>query len=230
MSQISHTLNHSSSQHLIFALLITVLVSQEANMMLQLGQRLGFLKSMPHCWKNKNGSGVILLILCGNGVKHHTKRKFYDIYFIHRLITIIRPEKDEDNNNTFNYYVSRVRVHSEHCVGFLKGRWQSLRGLRVRINQSNHLQYASLWITTCVLLHAFAMEHEGGIDFSTDQFYRKGQELMRRERVERERGVIERDVYSAEEGEAAHDIELIEGRLKWEELKKALFSHLYGEN
>jgi len=74
------------------------------------------------------------------------------------------------------------------------------------------------------------MEHEGGIDFSTDQFYRKGQELMRRERVERERGVMEQDVYSAEEGEAAHDIELIEGRLKREELKKALFSHLYGEN
>jgi hypothetical protein len=129
MSQISHTLNHSSSQHLIFTLLITVLVSQEANMMLQLGQRLGFLTSMPHCWKNKNGSGVILLILCRNGVKHHTKRKFYDIYFIHKLITIIRPKKDEDNNNTFNYYVSRVRVHSEHCVGFLKGRWQSLHGL-----------------------------------------------------------------------------------------------------
>ena len=118
----------------------------------------------------------------------------------------------------------------EHCVGFLKGHWQSLCGLQVCINQSNHLQYASLWITTCVLLHAFAMEHEGGIDFSTDQFYRKGQELMRRERVERERGVMEQDVYSAEEGEAAHDIELIEGRLKREELKKALFSHLYGEN
>jgi hypothetical protein len=31
---------------------------------------------------------------------------------------------------------------------------------------------------------------------------------------------------SAKEGEVAHDIELIEGRLKQEELNKALFSYL----
>jgi hypothetical protein len=153
-------------------------------------------------------------------------------YFF-KLIIIFRPEKDEDNNNTFNYYVSKVRVHSEHCVGFLKGRWQSLHGLRVRINQPTHLQYATLWITTCVLLHAFAMEHEGGIDLSADQFYQKGRELMQCERAERENRLVERERHataSQEEWEVARDIELLEGKLKREELKKALFSHLYGEN
>ena len=153
-------------------------------------------------------------------------------YFF-KLIIIFRPEKDEDNNNTFNYYVSKVRVHSEHCVGFLKGCWQSLRGLWVHINQPTHLQYTTLWIKTCVLLHAFAMEHEGGIDLSADQFYQKGWELMQRERAERENRLVERErdaIANQEEQEVARDIELLEGKLKREELKKALFSYLYGKN
>ena len=129
-------------------------------------------------------------------------------YFF-KLIIIFRPEKDEDSNNTFNYYVSKVCIHSEHCVGFLKGHWQSLRGLRVHINQPTHLQYATLWITTCVLLHAFAMEHEGRIDLSADQFYQKGRELMQCERAERENRLVVRERHataSQEEWEVARDI------------------------
>lgn len=77
------------------------------------------------------------------------------------------------------------------------------------------------------------MEHEVGIDLSKDQFYQKGQELMRRERAERECRLDEGERHAAaneDEQEAASDIELIEGKLKREELKNVLFSHLYGEN
>lgn len=37
-------------------------------------------------------------------------------------------------NALFNTTVSCLRVRSEHCNGALKGRFQCLRGLRVRIN------------------------------------------------------------------------------------------------
>lgn len=41
-------------------------------------------------------------------------------------ISYIRPEKDTPENTRYNYYVSAVRIRSEHCMGFLKGRWSSL--------------------------------------------------------------------------------------------------------
>ncbi|KIJ15708.1 hypothetical protein PAXINDRAFT_40999, partial [Paxillus involutus ATCC 200175] len=38
----------------------------------------------------------------------------------------IRPEKDTEKNTTYNYYVSKVCICSEHAIGYLKGTWQSL--------------------------------------------------------------------------------------------------------
>jgi hypothetical protein len=69
------------------------------------------------------------------------------------------------------------------------------------------------------------MEHEVGVDSSADQFYWKGQKLMQRGRAERESRLIERERHataSQEEQEAARGIDLLEGKLKREELKKAL--------
>ncbi|KIJ48108.1 hypothetical protein M422DRAFT_248289 [Sphaerobolus stellatus SS14] len=85
-----------------------------------------------------------------------------------------KPEKDTRNNSRYNYYVSRVRVRSEHCVGFLKGRWSSLRGLRLHINNPRHIHLASIWITSCIVLHNFAMQNEEGEDVEGNEFYREG--------------------------------------------------------
>ncbi|KAL1726521.1 hypothetical protein EV714DRAFT_192258, partial [Schizophyllum commune] len=63
------------------------------------------------------------------------------------------PEKETPENATYNYHVSRVRVRSEHCVGFLKCRWSSLKGLRVAVDATKGLIYASVWATTCIHLH-----------------------------------------------------------------------------
>ena len=79
----------------------------------------------------------------------------------------------------------------------------------VSISISLHTFSMQHWITTCVLLHAFAMEHEGGIDLSADQFYQKGQELMQHERAERENRLVERERHataSQEEWEVERDI------------------------
>lgn len=141
-----------------------------------------------------------------------------------------RPEKDTPDNTKFNYHVSKVRIRSEHCMGFIKGRWSSLRGLRVQINEPLHIQFASLWITSCIVLHTFAMRYESGLELSTDEFYLEGVRIMAAEKI-----LIAAQTTEAEAGaavdeaqrEAVRDIELLEGRLKRENLKRDLFAYLY---
>ncbi|GLB38048.1 putative DDE superfamily endonuclease [Lyophyllum shimeji] len=44
-----------------------------------------------------------------------------------------KPASYVPENKQFNYWVSHVRIKSEHAVGYLKGRFQSLKGLRQQI-------------------------------------------------------------------------------------------------
>ncbi|KAF7297511.1 DDE Tnp4 domain-containing protein [Mycena indigotica] len=64
------------------------------------------------------------------------------------------------DNTTFNNHVSYVRVKSEHCIGFVKGRLQSLKGLRLTINNEADHIYATQWIMACVVVHNFVLLHE----------------------------------------------------------------------
>ena len=132
-------------------------------------------------------------------------------------------------NTRYNYYVSKVRIRSEHCIGFLKGRWPSLRGLRVCINNEKSIQYATLWITTCIHLHMFAMDHEDGTFISRDRFLKQGLKIMRQEKAMREEWETEQaanaDILEIER-EVSQDIGLLEGKLKREELKEELFTYL----
>lgn len=139
-----------------------------------------------------------------------------------------RPEKDTAENTEYNYHVSKVRIRSEHCMGFLKGRWTSLRGLRARVNDNKGLQYATLWITACIHLHAFAMDHEDSLFTTRDQFYHNGRRIMCQERHaarewQREHENQDMDVdYDGND----EDDEVRQGKLKREHLKAVLFAHL----
>jgi hypothetical protein len=68
----------------------------------------------------------------------------------------------------FNYHLSRLRVRSEHTIGLLKGRFQSLEEIRIKItNESDH-KWVMVWILTCMILHNFIIRFEGesaGDDF-----------------------------------------------------------------
>jgi hypothetical protein len=57
----------------------------------------------------------------------------------------------------FNSRVAHVRIHVEHCIGILKARFQSLKGLRLRINNKRHLQRCIFWIRACCVLHNFLL-------------------------------------------------------------------------
>ncbi|KAF7309345.1 DDE Tnp4 domain-containing protein [Mycena indigotica] len=70
------------------------------------------------------------------------------------------PEREVPDNMIFNNHVSYVRVRSEHCISFLKGRQQSLKGLRLHITNKADHKYATQWIMACVTVHNFALLHE----------------------------------------------------------------------
>lgn len=89
---------------------------------------------------------------------------------------------------------------------------------------------AVLWIISCIHLHAFAIGHEQGINTSNNGFFQKGQLIMRKEAERKEAWLEEQERQAREneeERENVRDIELLEGRIKREELKKSLFEYLY---
>jgi hypothetical protein len=53
-----------------------------------------------------------------------------------------------------------VRIRSEHAIGFLKGRFHSLKHLRLRISDESSHKFATYWIAACIGIHAFAMQCE----------------------------------------------------------------------
>jgi hypothetical protein len=53
-----------------------------------------------------------------------------------------------------------VRIRSEHAIGYLKGRFQSLKGLRVLIKNEKTHKFATYWVAACIGVHSFAMQCE----------------------------------------------------------------------
>ena len=71
-----------------------------------------------------------------------------------------KPERDLPDNHFFNNHVSMVRIRSEHAIGYLKGRFQSLKGLRIQIEDEDAHKFATYWVLACVAVHNFALECE----------------------------------------------------------------------
>ncbi|KIJ48820.1 hypothetical protein M422DRAFT_247179 [Sphaerobolus stellatus SS14] len=120
-----------------------------------------------------------------------------------------RPEKDIRENATYNFMLSGVHVRSEHY-------------------SAKDIQLATIWITSCISLHSFAMDHETGIDIEADVFYKEGLELIEKEREEEWRhGTQQWSSHAPDEDqrEAAHDEALEEGCTHREWLKAHLQAH-----
>ncbi|PPR03353.1 hypothetical protein CVT24_012571 [Panaeolus cyanescens] len=71
-----------------------------------------------------------------------------------------KPDSDRPDNTFFNNHVSMIRIRSEHAIGFLKGRFQSLKALRVNIVDAKSHKYATYWILACIAVHNFALRCE----------------------------------------------------------------------
>jgi hypothetical protein len=51
-----------------------------------------------------------------------------------------------DKEHSFNWHLSGVRVGIENCIGLLKNRFQSLKGLRLRISSKEDMLRVTSWI------------------------------------------------------------------------------------
>ncbi|KAF7300775.1 DDE Tnp4 domain-containing protein [Mycena kentingensis (nom. inval.)] len=125
------------------------------------------------------------------------------------------PIKFQDRNEAFNYYVANVRVRSEHAVGYLKGRFSSLRGLRIRIDDQDSIGFATYWVIACMVVHNFAMVHERDINMDTDTFFLEGLRAVQSERQQIEE--LDAD---------ARDVELEIAEERRTEIKQKLFEYL----
>lgn len=71
-----------------------------------------------------------------------------------------------------------VRIRSEHAIGFLKGRFHSLKHLRIRIVDEKTHRFATYWIAACVALHAFAMRCEAEENEGQEELLLRTQSLF----------------------------------------------------
>lgn len=53
----------------------------------------------------------------------------------------------------FNQHISSRRVYVEHTIGILKGRFQSLLGIRIIVDKQTGHRKVCEWIQACVVLH-----------------------------------------------------------------------------
>lgn len=62
-----------------------------------------------------------------------------------------------------------VCIRSKHAIGFLKGRFHSLKQLRINIQNEKSHKLATYWVAACIGLHSFAMqcEDEDNLDRDT---------------------------------------------------------------
>ncbi|GJJ77634.1 nuclease HARBI1 [Entomortierella parvispora] len=63
------------------------------------------------------------------------------------------PEADHPDNTAFNYYLACSRVRNEHCIGVLKGRWQSLKEMRHQLQNDRSMRQLCFWVLSCSVLH-----------------------------------------------------------------------------
>ncbi|OWA50458.1 hypothetical protein BV898_14972 [Hypsibius exemplaris] len=63
-------------------------------------------------------------------------------------------------NDIFKKYHSSLRMTVEHCIGMVKGRCQSLRGMRSYIRSVKDHQRIVYWIRACFVLHNISLEDE----------------------------------------------------------------------
>jgi len=58
----------------------------------------------------------------------------------------------------FDGHLASVRVKSDHCIGMLKGRFPSLRGLQVQLLSNHDHMQVNLWVRACAVLHNLLLE------------------------------------------------------------------------
>jgi hypothetical protein len=70
------------------------------------------------------------------------------------------PQAQLPINSEFNELFSSARVKIEHVNGILKGRFSSLKGLRIQVKKAKHFEDVNRWIVVCIILHNLLLSFE----------------------------------------------------------------------
>lgn len=128
------------SQLLIVAFVTLEWVSRAASTTQPVGRRRIHTSRRRRSFTLGSSSGPTLHTRYSPGSLRHTRSRPAHASHVPAYLTVCRPESNLPLNAQFNFQVSQVRVRSEHCIGFLKGRFQALRGLRIRIDTPEDLR------------------------------------------------------------------------------------------
>lgn len=73
-----------------------------------------------------------------------------------------RPRCTSPDHANFNYQLARLRVKSEHTIGIVKGRWASLKELRLTLATDGQFGFAMKWIVASCVLHNICLDEGDG--------------------------------------------------------------------
>ena len=65
----------------------------------------------------------------------------------------------------------QIRIRVEHTIGLLKGTFQSLKEIRIQLNDSRHHKIVVIWARVCIILHNLVIRIEGD---NFDEAWRDG--------------------------------------------------------
>jgi hypothetical protein len=132
-----------------------------------------FIKNTKQFSIQENGCGPILLIRLKPGVYHHSNGQSEASLVPTNVLTTIFSQKfvSQQFVHPQKFIFSlQIRIRIEHTIGVLKGRFQSLLGLRIQVlNHRRHL-WAIMWIRCCIILHNLIIRIESG---SVDEAWRR---------------------------------------------------------
>ena len=97
-------------------------------------------------------------------IQEHNDREFFSSHehglgdsafaAYRRVVPPIKmPAAAASGNHAFNNALSTLRIIVEHCIGLLKGRFQSLKELRIRVLKKEDLVKCCEHIISCIVLH-----------------------------------------------------------------------------
>ena len=130
------------------------------------------------------------------------------------IIPYKRPDSERRDNRIFNTTLSKIRIKSEHAIGYLKGRWQSLKSLQIQINNKKDVTYAMAWVNACIILHAFCQDDE----LEVDQIWLNKRQAFDQENQRKEKDhAVNNQIFARREA-------LREGQQVWIAFKRNLFS------
>ena len=85
------------------------------------------------------------------------------LYSRHVIGPFKEPECTFAEHRNYDHQLARLQVKSEHAIGILKGRWGSLKELRLTLATDRQFSFSTTWITACILIHNICVDE--GEDF-----------------------------------------------------------------